>query len=176
MITKQRKTELVQELIDKLKGANGLYLLDFARMTVDESIKLRRAFKAKNIAYKVAKNTLAKIALMEYDQFNVPDKSLFGMTAFAFGYDDPTAPAKVLKEYLDQNKKEIPVLKCAIIDGQLFDGNQLKLLASLPSKEDMIAGILGSLDAPVSGIVGSINAVVRDLASVIEEVAKKKAA
>ena len=176
MITKQRKSELVQELIDKLKGANGLYLLDFSRMTVDESIKLRRAFKQKKITYKVAKNNLAKIALKEYKEFKVPDASFVGQTAFAIGYDDPTAPAKVLKEYLEQGKKEVPTLKCAIIEGQFFGGNQLKLLATMPSKADLIAGILGSLDAPVSGIVGSINAVIRDLASVIEEVAKNKAA
>jgi large subunit ribosomal protein L10 len=176
MITKDKKKEIVESLVEDLKGVAGLYVLDFSRLTVANTIELRRAFKAKGVKFKVAKNTLIRIALNQVGGFDIDDKYLKEQSGLILGYDDPTVPAKILKEFLDKNKSEIPKLKAAIIDGQFFDGSKLSVLATLPSKTDMYAAILGSLDAPVSGIVGSINAVIRDIASMIEEVAKKKAA
>jgi large subunit ribosomal protein L10 len=79
-----------------------------------------------------------------------------------------------LKKYF--SKIEKPKFKVAVVDNQFYGSNKLNELASLLSKEELIAGILSSLDSPVSGIVGTLNAVIRDLSSVIEEVAKKKAA
>ena len=93
-------------------------------------------------------------------------------TAIAFGYEDAVAPGKVIKKIYDKIDK--PKFKGAVIEGQFFGENDLKKVASLPSREDMIAAIVGSLNAPASGIVGSISAVIRDLASVIDEVAKKQ--
>lgn len=174
MISRQKKEEIVSELTEKLGRVSGLYVLNYEGLKVADAINVRRAFKAKGIDFKVAKNNLIKRALGVTEGLEVPDDKLIGMTALVFGYDDPVAPAKILKEYLEKEKKEIPALKAAVIEGQLYDGSRLKELAALPSREDMIAGIIGSLDAPISGIVGSINAVVRDLASVIEEVAKQK--
>ena len=88
--------------------------------------------------------------------------------------DDATAPAKIIKKIFD--KTGLLGLKAAFIEGQLYDEKQLNLVASLPSRTELMAGILGSLQSPISCIVGSLNAVIRDLASLIEEVAKKKSA
>jgi large subunit ribosomal protein L10 len=96
------------------------------------------------------------------------------MTGFAFASANPVAPAKIIKTYFDKNKKLS--LKAAYIEGQYYDGKQLNLLATLPSKSEIVAGILGSINAPASGIVGVLNAVVRDLVSVIDEISKKQAA
>ena len=90
------------------------------------------------------------------------------------GYADPIAPAKIIREFSEKNNKL--QLKAAVIEGQVFDGSQLKQISELPTREDIVAAILGSLNSPISGIVGSINAVMRDVASLVEEVAKKKAA
>lgn len=177
MITKEKKHEIVAELKDKLQGVKGFYLVDFAGMTVAQSIKFRRQLKEKNIGFKVAKNTLINIALKESGvDFTIPDEKFAGASAIMVGYDDATAAAKILRDYLEKEKQEKPALKAAVIEGQYFDGSQLKTVADLPTREDMIAAILGSLNAPASGIVGTINAVMRDVASLIEEVAKKKAA
>lgn len=176
MITKEKKKEVVELLAEKLKKTTGLYLLNFAGMNVESTIALRRAFKAKGLDYKIAKNTLIRKALDATGEFDLPEEYLRGPSGIIFSYDDPSQPAKVLKEYLDKTKAEIPVLKAALIDKQLYDGSRLKELASLPSREDMIASIIGSIHAPISGIVGAVNAVMRDLAYLIEEVAKKKAA
>lgn len=83
-------------------------------------------------------------------------------------------PQKILKKFADKLDK--PKLKIAIVENEVYDSKQLNALASLPSKEEIISSILGSLDSPASGIVGSLNAVMRDLFSVIEEVGKKNAA
>lgn len=176
MITRQQKETIVAGLIESLRETAGLYLIDFTGLKVSETIALRRAFKSKGVKFKVAKNTLIKRAADEVGGFDIPDTYLKGQSGLAFGFDDPSIPAKVLKEYLEKNKAEKPTLKVAIIDKQVFDGKRLKELASLPSREDMIAAIIGSIHAPVSGIVGSINAVLRDVAYLVEEVAKKKAA
>jgi len=173
MITKQNKQEIVSDLIEKLKNVQGLYILDFTGLTVFDAIKLRRAFKQINVKYIVAKNTLIKRALNEYSFLKIPDKVLTGPSGLVFSYDDPVAPAKIIKDIFEKDKK--PVLKGAVLDGQFFDGSRIKELASLPGKQEMMASIIGSIHSPISGIVGSINAVMRDVVYLIEEVAKKKA-
>lgn len=173
MITKEKKQAVVAELTEKLKDTKGLYLVDYTGITVNESIEIRRQFREANAELKVAKNTLIKRALDEVGTFDVPADSLVGQTALAFGFDDPVAPARIIKKIVEKQKKLD--LKSAVVDGQVFDGSQLKQVADLPTREDLIAGIIGSIAAPASGIVGAINAVMRDLASVIEEVGKKQA-
>ena len=173
MITIQKKRETVAALTEKFKRASGFYLVDFMGMKVDFSIRFRRELRKKGIDYQVAKNTLIKRALVEVGDFKIPEVIFTKATGVVFAYDDPVAPAKVIKEISE--KTELPKLKAAVIEGQYYDGSQLKLLASLPSKPELISGILGSLDAPILGIVGAINAVLRDVAYLVEEVAKKQA-
>jgi large subunit ribosomal protein L10 len=173
MVTKEKKKEIVADLTGKLANAKALYLVDAGAMTVAQSETLRREFRTVNAELKIAKNTLIRLAVKEDGKFSVPEAKLKGHTALVVSYDDPIAPAKVIKKFFDKDKK--PELKLAIIEGQSFDGSQLKAVAELPSREDLIAGIVGSLHAPISGIVGSINAVLRDVAYLVEEVAKKRA-
>ena len=174
MITKDKKQQTVAELVEKLQGAKGVYFVDFAKITVAQMIGIRRQMKDAGILVKVAKNTLLLRAWKEVSEVEFDEKMLFGQTAMVISYDDAIAPAKIIKTFYEKEDKLR--LKLAVIEGQLFDGKDLKTIASLPSRADLIAGILGSLQSPISGIVGSINAVMRDLASVIEEAAKKKAA
>lgn len=96
------------------------------------------------------------------------------MTGFAFASENPVAPAKIIKKFYDASSKLS--LKACYIDTQYYEGSQLNALATLPSKPEVVAGILASINSPAQGIVGAINAVMRDLASVVDEIAKKKAA
>ncbi len=173
MVTKEKKREIVAGLVRKLENSTSLYLVDAGGMTVAQSGAMRQEFRKINAEMKVAKNTLINLALKEDGKFNVSENVLKGSTAVIFVYEDPIAPAKLIRKYFEKDKK--PALKLAIVEGQTFDGSQLKTVAELPSREDMIASIVGSLHAPISGIVGSINAVMRDVASLVEEVAKKQA-
>jgi len=159
-------------LTKKLQEAKGIYFVDFGRISVADMNKIRNQFKAKGIEFKVAKNTLILRAMASLEGYTLPDRQLFGETAIILSYDDAVEPARIIKPIYDKDEKLR--LKAAFVEGQYFDGKDLKVVAALPSRTDLIAGILGSLNAPISGIVGSINAVMRDVASLIEEVAKKR--
>ena len=171
-MTKNKKTEVVSELADLFEGASGVYSIDFTGLNVANTLKLRRAFNKAGVRYRVAKNTLVRRALTTKGGFEEVTERLVGQSGIAVGYDDPAAPARVLKEFIDP-KVDLPKLNFAVIEGQIFDSTSLNALAAMPSRMDLLASIVGSIGAPASGIVGAINAVMRDLSSVIEEVARK---
>jgi len=174
MIRLEQKKAIVAELVELLKPAQGIFFVDFAKLSVKETTEIRSEFYKIGATMRVAKNTLILRAIDEIEGIDVPAELMGGQTAIIIAGEDTTAPAKIIKKIFD--KTERMRLKAALIEGQLYEGKQLNLVASLPTRAELMAGILGSLQAPISGIVGSINAVMRDLASLIEEVAKKKAA
>lgn len=173
-MNRNEKTEAISEVKELLANSSGIFITDYSGINVEDINELRNQFREQGVKYKVFKNTLFKRALDESGKYEKLNDHLVGMTSFAFTTDNPVAPAKIIKKYFDDKKKL--TLKACYIENEYFDGSQLKELATLPSKNELIASIMGSLDSPVSGIVGSINAVIRDLASVIEETAKQKAA
>lgn len=177
-MTKQDKEQSVLEIKEKLNKASSIYLTDFSGLTVAESNELRDELFNAKVDFKVLKNTLVKKALEQSDgRFNDQseklNENLKGPTGIIFAYDDPVSPAKIIKKFFDKGEK--PKLKLAVVENVAYESKQLNQLAALQSKPEIIASIVGSLNAPISGIVGSINAVIRDLASIVEEVAKKKA-
>jgi len=173
MISLQKKKEITDSLVEKIKQADGVYLVDFGGMNVQKTVAFRDALREEGISMTVAKNTLLKRALEQVGGFeSIPDDVYAGPSALILGQENPVAPAKLIKKYFDDGEQ--PKLKGAVIEGQFYPGSELKKVASLPTREDMIAGIVGSIMAPVSGIAGSMGAVIRDLASVIEEAAKKR--
>ncbi|MCS7177277.1 MAG: 50S ribosomal protein L10 [Candidatus Kapabacteria bacterium] len=172
MLTRQRKAEIVDELRQKLGRARGIYMVDFAGMTVADSQSLRMELRQKGIEYKVAKNTLIRRALQALGDHRELEQHLVGQTALILSYTDGIAPARLLYEFIKRVEK--PRLKAASVEGQYFSGEQLEQLAAMPSREELIAGILGSLQAPVAGIAGAIGAVLRDIAYLVEEVARQR--
>jgi large subunit ribosomal protein L10 len=177
-MNKEQKEESLKDIKELIQSSEAIYFTDFAGLTVEEVNELRKEFYKSELKYKVVKNTLTARALKETDKYSDHTEKLsellHGPTGIVFAYTNPVAPAKILKKFFDKIEK--PKLKIAVVENEIYDSKKLNTLASLPTKEELIAGILGSLDSPASGIVGSINAVMRDLFSVIEEVAKKKAA
>lgn len=175
MVTKEQKQAVVAKLVEQIQGASSLYFVDFTRMTVAEDQAFRAEIREKGATMSVAKNTLIARALTEAgEKFDMGVAKFKGQTAIIFGAADPVGPAKVIRKHFD--KTERPSLKKAWIDGQVFEGSELKRVSELPTREDLIANIIGSIHAPASGIHGAISAVMRDVASLVEEVAKKQAA
>ncbi len=173
-MNKDEKLELIAEAKELIQNATAIYLTDYSKINVTDITGLRNQFRKEGVTYKVFKNTLFKRALVESGKFEKLADHLVGMTGFAFASTNPVAPAKIIKKYNDTSQKLS--LKACYIETQYFDGSKLNQLADLPSKDELIAGILGSLNSPAAGIVGSINAVIRNLVSVIDEVSKTKAA
>lgn len=172
---KDEKVDIVAEVKDLIDNSNAVYLTDYSGVTVSEINDIRNEFRKEGIKYKVFKNTLFKRALTDSGKYSKLSDHLIGMTGYAFATaENPVAPAKVIKKYFDNIKKLS--LKACYIDDQYYDGSSLNELASLPSKKEIIAGIIGSVNAPASGIVGAINAVMRDLVSVIDEISRREAA
>lgn len=173
-MNKVEKSEVISEVKDLLENSSGVFLTDYSRINVEDISNIRNQFRKEGVRYKVFKNTLFKRALTETGKYEKLADHLTGMTGFAFTSTNPVAPAKIIKKYFDD--KEKLALKACYIEGEFYDGSHLKTLATLPSKAELIASILSALNSPASGIVGAINAVMRDLVSVIDEIAKKKAA
>ena len=174
MVTKEQKQATVNELVEQIRDASSLYFVDFTGMTVLEDQTFRSEIREKGAKMRVAKNTLIKRALVEAGEDYTEIEQFTGQTAIIFSAEDPIGPAKVIRKHFEKIEK--PSLKLAFVEGQTFDGSQLKQVSEFPSREDIMASIVGSINAPASGIHGAISAVMRDVASLVEEVAKKQAA
>jgi len=168
------KEAIVAEVAEKVARATAMYFADFTGLTVGEASELRREFRKAGIEYTVVKNTLAKKALEQVTGYDRVYEKLVGPTGIAFSYDDAVAPAKIIKKFNEKSGKL--KLKVAVLEKQVFDGSKLDELSKLPTRGELMSGVLGSIQAPISGIVGAIGAVARDLVNVIDAIEKKKAA
>jgi large subunit ribosomal protein L10 len=173
-MNKTEKADIVSQVREMIEQSSAVYLTDYNGISVSDINEIRNEFRKEGVKYKVIKNTLFKRAIEESGKYDKLADHLVGMTGYAFTSDNPVAPAKIIKKYFDSKQKLS--LKACYIEDQYYDGSRLNELATLPSKNEIIAGILGSIQSPASGIVGAINAVFRDLVSVVDEIAKKKAA
>lgn len=171
---RSEKEQIIAEVKEMIEKAKGMYFADFTGITVEHITELRREFRKSNIDYRVVKNTLVRKALESVTGYDKVIPKLVGHTGIAFGYEDPAAPAKIIKKFRDKHNKL--ALKVCVLENQVFDGSHLDEIAKLPSRNDLIAGIIGSIQSPISGVVGAINALARDLVTIIDAIEKKKAA
>src|SRR5690606_31350082 len=175
-LTKDQKQEQVAAIAEQLEGHNTVYLTDYAGLTVDEVTRLRRAFRDADVEFRVFKNTLLRRAMEDKGGFDELYEQLNGPTAVAFT-NDPAGPAKVIKKFLaGMGDKELPKFKGAYVDGAVFGEGQLDALASLKSKDELIADILGLLMAPITNVASALGAPGRNLAGVVKEIAEREEA
>jgi large subunit ribosomal protein L10 len=174
-MNKNEKEEMISSVKEMISNSSAVYLTDYAGISVSDINNIRNEFRKEGVKYKVIKNTLFNRALAEVGKFENLSDHLVGMTGYAFANaDNPVAPAKIIKKYFDSSQKLS--LKACYIENQYFDGSKLEELANLPTKNEIIASILSSINAPASGIVGAINAVMRDLVNVVDQISKREAA
>ena len=153
---RKEKEAVVEEIKTKIQAAKSVVLVDYKGLTVAQDTELRCNFRKAGVEYKVYKNRLAKIAFNElgFTQF---DEALEGPTAIAFSMNDSVSAAKISAEANKQyNKLQT---KCGLVDGEFNDADALKIIASLPSREVLIAKMLGSMLAPVSKLAYVLNAI-----------------
>ncbi len=173
-MNKAEKGAILEQIKELVQNSSAMFLVDYRGVNVKDINKLRSSFVKDGIKYKVLKNTLFKKALKDIGGFEKFDSLLVGMIGVAFAEENFVAPAKIIKKYNDESQKLS--FKGCYIESTFYGPDQLATIASMPTKDEIMASIVGSIAAPASGIVGAINAVIRDLVSVIDEVAKKKAA
>ncbi len=159
-MTKEQKNEVIEVLKGKFSQYSNFYVTNTESLTVEQVNKLRRICFNKKVEMKVAKNTLIKKALEALDKerySNVVD-ALHGVTALMFS-ESPKDPALIISDFRKESKGELPVLKAAFIDGDVFAGNdQLKTLTSLKSKHDLVGEIIGLLQSPAKNVISALNA------------------
>jgi len=172
MATKAYKSNKIEEIKAKLKNAKVAIVTDYRGLSVDEIMGLRRQLQKEDGDYMVTKNTLAKLAI-KGTEFEVLAEVFKGPVALAFGYKDQVSPAKIMSEFIKKVKKGEIV--AAALDGKLFSANEAKALATLPSREELYAKMLGCINSPASGIANSTNAVLTSLVRAMDAVRQQKA-
>ncbi len=173
MATKAFKSQKIDEIKAKLEKAQVAIVTEYNGLSVEEITNLRRALQKDGGDYMVTKNTLAKIAVKGTD-FEVLTETFKGPIALAFGFEDQVSPAKAVAKFIKDTKKG--VILGAAMDGKLLSAAEAEALAKLPSKEELIAKILGSINSPASGIANSVNAVMAQLTRAMAAVRDQKAA
>lgn len=170
-VLKAKEAE-VASIQEKVSGSQGVVFYDYKGLTVAEVTALRDKMRAAGAEYKVLKNTMVQRAV---DNIGIEglNKVLEGPTAVIFGTNDPVAPAKILVDFIGEKKKT--AIKGGILAGKdAIDAKAVEALAKLPSKEELVAKMLGSMNAPITGLVMALSGVMRNFVYALNAVKEKK--
>lgn len=169
----EAKKAVVAEITEKIKASKSVVFVDYVGLTVAEVSALRNKCREAGCEYKVYKNTLVRKALNDLG-FKDFDNDLNGPTAVAFGQDETSAAKVMVAAAKDYDKKV--TLKSAFVDNAYVDKNGVKDLATMPSKEELLAKLLGSLQAPIANLAGVLNSMLCALPRALNAVAEQKQA
>jgi len=153
-----QKEQILQETRDRIAGVKGLYLADLSGMTVESVSLLRKKCREQKVHVKVVKNTLLKRAFNAHG-IQALDDFLVGPTGLVYSAVDEMVPAKILVDFAKEHEK--PRIKAAVLDGRLFDDKAIAKLATLPSREVLLAQILSVFIAPMSQFLAALDATLR---------------
>ncbi len=153
----EQKKQIVADLAEAIKNSTSGVLVNYQGITVDSDTKMRKELREAGIKYVVVKNTMTGRAC-EMNGMDDMKPYLTGMTALAIGANDPVAPAKILKSYAD--KLESFKIVAGYLDGKVVDDKTVLALAEIPSKEVLIAKLLGSIRSPLYGFAYALQAIV----------------
>lgn len=153
------KQQRVVELTEKLKGATAGVLVDYKGITVEEDTKLRRELREAGVEYFVEKNTMLRFAMKECGLDELTGV-LEGTTAIALSTDDQTAPARVLGKFSEACNGEKFNLKAGFIGEEIYDEAGVKALSKIPSREVLLAQLVGSLQGPMQKLAATIQAII----------------
>lgn len=171
-MNKNVKEDIVKKLHEKLHRASGIVFANFSGMNVAQSTELRRKCRAAKVEFQVAKNKLAKRALVD-SAFNDQVESVLHLpTALVFGYDDPITPIKVLADFAKTTDKL--QIKLVVIEGQVYGPAVIKQLAKIPSRNVLIAQVMGCLQGPIGNLMGVCQGLVREFVGVVDAIRDKK--
>ena len=156
------KKPVVDEISELLNGAQSAVIVDYRGLTVEQDTALRKQLREAGVTYKVYKNTMINFAI-KGTEFEELGKHLEGPTALAVSKDDATAPARILNKFAQT--AEALELKAGVVEGTYYDQDGIKVIANVPSRDELLAKFLGSIQSPVT-----------NFARVIKQIAEKKEA
>lgn len=174
-MTLETKKQVTEDLARVLEEAGAVYLTDFSGLDVESMTELRARLRSEGVGYRVAKNTLMRRALSGLEEYPDLEKHLHGPTGLVLGGEDPVVPAKLVKEFASEHDDR-PRVKVGVVGRKTLSAEEVGRLAELPTREELIASIMGGLTSSVSGIVGVLNGLLRDIAHMAQAAAEKREA
>lgn len=153
----EAKKAKVEQLTEMVKNAVSCVIVDYKGITVEEDTKLRRELREANVHYSVEKNTMLRFALKNAGIEGLDDV-LEGTTAIAVSNDDQTAPARILGKFASDTEGKFN-LKAGMVEGQVYDEKGVIALSKIPSKDVLLAQLVGSLQGPIQGLAAILKAV-----------------
>ena len=148
------KKPIIEEIQSSIKDAKSVVVVDYRGLTVEQDTRLRKTLRENNVTYKVYKNTMINFAI-KGTEFESLAPYLEGPTAIAISTEDATAPARAICKFA----KEAPKLevKAGVVEGTMYDAKGIAQVASVPSREELLAKLLGSMKSPISNIARVLN-------------------
>ena len=166
-MARPEKEAAVQDIAEILDKAKGVFVTDFEGLNVEEISEFRSKCRESSVQYLVVKNTLAKLAA-DRAGWNELENYFSGPSALAFSYDDPAAPARVIKEFT--RKFDKPQIKVSIFEGMFYGPDKVEAIASLPSKEELLTRMVRGFNNPIHGLVGNMSGIINKLVRTLEAV------
>ena len=168
---KKQNLDIVDAFSSKFEKASGVYFTDYLGLSVKDITELRSKFTSDGVEFCVVKNKLAQISFKNAGFEEIGDV-LKGPTAIAFSYDDPTSPARILKEFKKNN--ELPVVKAFLVDGKMMDKTAFSAVANLPSREVLITKFVSGLSSPMSKFASTLRSSMGSLLNVLNNIKESK--
>nr|MDK2851428.1 large subunit ribosomal protein [Candidatus Cloacimonadota bacterium] len=175
-MVQQFKVDKVKNLVERLRSAKAIVLVDYKGINVEQVNDLRNRFRADKVEYLVEKNTLLKIALNELGITEL-DKYLNGPTAVAFSQDDEVSPARVVAKFSKEvmEDADFPSFKVGYVAGHVYGQAELAALANLPTRDELLAKVLGSMTAPLTGFMAVSQGIIRKFIYAVDAIKDKQA-
>jgi large subunit ribosomal protein L10 len=170
-MNKEQKKSEVAILKDKLARINNLIVTDHTGINVADISVLRRKLKESGSEFRVAKNTLLKLAVEDTQLANLR-RHFEGPTSVVFGYDDPARPAKIIYDSIKNTEK--PAFKSYFYGGEEYGYDFLKKIAELPSRDEVIAGLISTVEGPVTHFIGLLEGATRELIGTLDALAESR--
>ena len=174
-ITKEKKGLILKNLEDKFSKAKAIYFAEYRGLSVKNATKLREKLREAGVDYVVAKKTLILLAAKNQNLPEIPEEMLTGPVATVFGYGDIVLPSKIVKDFATTNAKDKIKLIGGILEGEILSADKAIQIASLPSKEQLLAQLINSMKSPISGFHGTLYGLLGKFVRTIDAVRTKKA-
>lgn len=172
-MARPEKEAAVSEITEILKGATSVFVTDYKGLTVERITDLRTQCRKDKVSYMVVKNTLARRAAKDAG-FDEMVSYLQGPSAIAYSFDDPSAPARIISEFAEKDPANKPEIKMSLFEGVFYGPERVAEIAALPSKNELLAMLVGGFNAPLQGFVGSLHGLLQKLALVVKAYQEQK--
>lgn len=171
--TRNQKEEIVKGLAKTFDESKSIVFIDPTGLTVSQVDQIKKQFRKADAKYSMAKNTLINIALKKSKFSKVKTEDLSGQNAVIFAKGDEASPARIVYEFARKNK--LPKFKFGILGGEFLSSEKVKTIAKLPSKDQLLSILVGTINAPVSGFVNVLSGNIRNFVGILSAIKESKA-